>query len=128
MIDRRFFLAGAFASLCAHTVRAQSVKLTAEEITHLLSGKTASGKWEGKHYRQYFNENGATIFAQEGTRSALGRWRVNRETDEYESIWPGETEWTRWFVMEYAGAHYWVSKTTPPTPFRLLDGQQLVRE
>jgi len=128
MMTRRLFLAVLAMFLLAGAGQAQSVKLTADEITELLAGKTASGKWEGNRYRQYFNANGATIYAQTGARSALGKWRVNAETDEYESIWSGETEWTGWFVMEYAGAHYWVSKTTPPTPFRLLEGQQLVRE
>ena len=30
--------------------------------------------------------------------------------------------------MEYAGAYYWVSKSTPPTPFRVEEGQQLVAQ
>jgi hypothetical protein len=30
--------------------------------------------------------------------------------------------------MEYAGDWYWVSKTTPPTPFEIVEGQQLVAE
>lgn len=28
--------------------------------------------------------------------------------------------------MEYDGTYYWVSKATPPTPFKVLSGQQLV--
>ena len=57
-------------------------------------------------------------------RSARGEWRV--EGDEYQSRWPGETEWEGWFVMEYAGDWYWVSKATPPTRFKIVDGEQLV--
>ena len=51
-----------------------------------------SGKWEDKLYRQYFNTDGTTIFAQDGSRSAQGRWRINKKTDEYERIWPGEVD------------------------------------
>ena len=105
---------------------AQSVKLTAEQITQLLAGNTAIGKWEGKRYRQYFGPDGVTIYAQEGSRSTRGEWRVDIDADEYQSIWPNDTEWEGWFVMEYAGAYYWVSKSTPPTPFRIEEGQQLV--
>ena len=128
MINRRFLIAGLLSFSLTGSAASQSVKLPADEIMSLLSGKTASGKWEGKLYRQYFNTDGTTIFAQDGSRSAQGNWRINKKTDEYESIWPGEKNWTGWFVMEYAGAYYWVSKTTPPTPFRLLQGQQLVRD
>ncbi|MFT6271786.1 MAG: hypothetical protein ACJA0F_000622 [Dinoroseobacter sp.] len=30
--------------------------------------------------------------------------------------------------MEFAGDFYWVSKSTPPTPFAMLEGQKLVAE
>ena len=30
--------------------------------------------------------------------------------------------------MTFGDTYYWVSKTTPPTPFQVLDGQQLVPE
>ena len=112
----------------ASTTDAQSVKLSADEIAILLTGNTAVGVWEGANYRQYFGDDGKTIFAQEGSRSALGAWRVNPDADAYESIWEGDAEWEDWFVMEYAGDWFWVSKTTPPTPFEIVEGQQLVAE
>lgn len=104
---------------------AQSVKLQAHEIDALLSGNTAVGKWDGAKYHQYFDADGSTIYAQKGARSTLGQWRVDEDRAEYQSIWPRDTEWEGWYVMEYAGAFYWVSKTTPPTPFRVIEGQQL---
>ena len=112
--------------LTATPVTAQSVKLQEHEITALLSGNTAVGLWEGAPYRQYFGPDGSTIYAQEGARSALGEWRV--QDGEYQSLWPGDAEWEGWFVMEYAGDFFWVSKTTPPTPFAVVEGQQLVAE
>lgn len=113
-------------SVLAGAVEAQSVKLSGEEITVLLEGNTAVGTWDGIDYRQFFGADSETIFAQEDVRSTRGEWRVVGE--EYQSIWPGDTEWEGWLVMEYAGQWFWVSKTTPPTPFMLLEGEQLVVE
>ena len=115
----------AFA-VCAGSADAQSVKLRGNEIGALLTGNTAVGVWNGTPYRQYFNADGSTIFAQEGARSARGEWRV--EGEEYQSRWPGEEHWNGWFVMEYAGDWFWVSKSTPPTPFEVLEGEQLVAQ
>lgn len=120
-----------FACICAFvvaagSVQAQSVKLAPHEIDILLSGNTAVGQWEGAKYRQYFDADGSTIYAQEDALSVGGKWRV--EGDEYQSIWPDDTDWKGWFVMEFGGDWYWVSKATPPTPFKILQGQQLVVE
>ena len=106
---------------------AQAVKLDGQEIRSLLTGNTAIGRWEGKRYRQYFGKDGVTIYAQEGTRSARGQWRVDDEDKEYQSIWPGDKSWEGWFVMEFGDTYYWVSKTTPPTPFQIIEGQKLIK-
>ena len=84
------------------------------------------GKWDGTPYRQYFDADGTTIYAQEGAHSARGEWRIDADKDEYQSIWPRDADWEGWFVMEWAGTFYWVSKKTPPTPFELVEGEQLV--
>ena len=123
---RRAFLIGLLA--LGTPLKAQSVKLKAHEIDALLSGNTAVGTWEGVAYRQYFDADGSTIYAQKEARSTVGKWRIDSGRDEYQSIWPRDAEWEGWFVMEWNGDFYWVSKTTPPTPFRVLEGQQLVAE
>lgn len=110
--------------LSATSVHAQSLQLEGREIEILLSGNTAVGVWDGIAYRQYFGDDGVTIYAQDGARSARGEWRV--EGKEYQSIWAGDTDWEGWFVMEFDGDWYWVSRTTPPTPFEVLIGDQLV--
>ena len=112
----------------AQAAQAQAVKLTGEEIRALLTGNTAIGRWEGAKYRQFFGRDGVTIYAQEGARSTRGEWRVDDEVQEYQSIWPHDANWEGWFVMEYGGSYYWVSRATPPTPFQVLDGEQLVPE
>jgi len=119
-------LAASALLFLASSAHAQSVKLTAAQISDLLTGNTAVGKWDGARYRQFFGANGVTIYAQEGARSARGEWRIDQTRDEYQSIWPRDDAWEGWYVMEYAGAYYWVSKATPPTPFRVEQGEQLV--
>ncbi|MDA7424873.1 hypothetical protein [Thalassococcus lentus] len=107
---------------------AQAVKLTGAEIRDLLTGNTAVGRWEGAKYRQFFGADGVTIYAQEGARSTRGEWRVDDAAQEYQSIWPRDAEWEGWFVMEFGDTFYWVSKKTPPTPFQILEGQQLAAQ
>lgn len=126
-MKRRAFIAVALALLAA-PVQAQSVKLKAHEIEALLTGNTAIGTWEGIDYRQYFARDGSTIYAQANARSTLGQWRIDADRDEYQSIWPNDADWEGWFVVEWAGDFYWVSKSTPPTPFKMLEGEQLVEK
>lgn len=110
-------------AVCAGTADAQAVKLRGHEIGILLTGNTAVGRRDGSAYRQYFGEDGSTIYAPEGAQTIRGTWRV--EGEEYQSIWPKDAKWEGWLVMEYAGQWFWVSKTTPPTPFEVVQGQQL---
>lgn len=77
--------------LCALVVfaapaSAQSVKLSGDEIRILLTGNTAVGRCEGVKYRQYFADDGTTIFAQEGAGSALGGWHVDDDAQEYQNL------------------------------------------
>lgn len=123
----RLWMLGIFAFVAlASMAQAQAVKLSPDELDALLTGNTAIGSWEGATYRQYFGADGVTIYAQEGARSARGEWRIDEATQEYQSIWPGDADWQGWFVMEHGDTYYWVSKATPPTPFQVLRGEQLV--
>lgn len=124
---RRYLIAALFGLLATPGL-AQSVKLTGDEIRTLLTGNTAIGRWEGQNYRQYFGVDGVTIYAQAGAKSTRGEWRVDDSLQEYQSIWPNDAAWEGWFVMEFSGDYYWVSKKTPPTPFRIEAGQQLIAE
>lgn len=125
-MKRRLVLMSLGACLLPALASAQSVKLRAHEIDALLSGNTAVGRWEGTPYRQYFAPDGVTTFEQEGAAPERGLWRTDADALEFQSIWPTDADWEGWFVMEWDGNFYWVSKKTPPTPFRVLDGQQLL--
>ena len=121
----RYVLSVLLLIVSVNVTSAQAVKLSGDEIRKLLTGNTAVGRWEGSKYRQYFGKGGITIYAQEGTRSARGEWRVNDTEQEYQSLWPGDEVWEGWFVMEYGNTYYWVSVKTPPTPFQNGEGEQL---
>ncbi|MEJ6389419.1 hypothetical protein [Gymnodinialimonas ulvae] len=105
-----------------------AVQLDADEVTALLTGNTAIGDWDGVPYRQYFGEDGVTLFAQTEARTTRGQWRIDPESDEYQSLWPGDDDWEGWIVMVWMDEYYWLSRSTPPTVFEVVEGQQLVEE
>ncbi|MGB1234771.1 MAG: hypothetical protein ACPG5U_03460 [Planktomarina sp.] len=124
---RRTFLTIVLAVM-ALPVGAQAVKLSGDEIRALLTGNTAVGRWEGAKYRQWFGPDGVSLYAQGGSRTARGAWRIDDEAEEFQSIWPSDEDWKGWFVMEFGDTYYWVSRATPPTPFQVIAGQSLVAE
>ena len=67
------FLFACALVFAAGSAMAQSVKLSADQISELLTGNTAIGVWEGVPYRQFFAADGSTIYAQAQARSTLGQ-------------------------------------------------------
>ena len=102
-------LAGSNSSVHADQLK----KLSAQEIQNLLSGKTAIGQWDGKNYRQYFREDGITIYAQQGSRSSRGKWRVDTTENTYQSLWE-VGGWTSYPVASDGETLYWLSSALPP--------------
>lgn len=113
----KYLLAAALLLATPALAQPVAVQLDAEEITALLTGNTAIGEWDGTPYRQYFGVGGVTLFAQPEARTTRGEWRVDPESDAYQSIWPGDAEWEGWIVMVWMDEYYWLSRTTPPTVF-----------
>ena len=111
-----------FASSLAN---AQSVKLTSVQISEILNGNTASGKWGGEVYHQYFDVDGTNIIIKENDLKKIGKWKINDETEELSSKFSGDIDWQSWYIMEYSDDYYWVSKTTPPTKFKIEIGKNL---
>jgi hypothetical protein len=118
----RFAFTIAFAVI-AGGADAQSVKLGTSDMSALLTGNTAVGLWDGVPYRQYFGPDGVTIFAPLDAKPEHGQWRL--QNDEFQSKWPDDEDWEGWYIMEYAGVWHWVSKSTPPTQFEMLEGNHL---
>lgn len=103
---------------------AAPTRLTASEIEALLSGNTIVGAWSGNAYRQYYATDGSTLYVPEGGDPDEGRWRVNAQTDEYESWWQS-TGWTPYaMVRTDDGGHAWINGDRLE-PFQVVPGQQL---
>lgn len=95
----------------------------AYEIETLLSGNTITGTWSGSEYTQYFDPNGITVYIPEGRQPDLGRWRVNSQTDQYESWWE-QTGWTPYTVIRTNAGYAW-KRENGSEPFTVQQGKQI---
>lgn len=104
---------------------ADRAKLTAAEVTALLSGNTAVGDWRGTPYRQYFGVNGTTIYVAKARPPSPGRWKVDQENGDYCSWWE-QSGWSCYGIERDGVGYVWV---TPGSDYRgrftLVDGKQL---
>ena len=110
---------------CGAAAFAEQVPVKASEIRQMLTGNTIQGTWYGDEYRQYFYEDGKTIYAPRNSKSAAGRWRVNEAENTYESWWE-RTGWESYRVVEEDGRLFWLGEGNRPEPFFILPGEQLV--
>jgi len=110
-------------ALGASAAHADPATLTAAEIDALLSGNTAVGDWNGTPYRQWFAENGITVYVPKGGRPDRGKWRVNPETDDYESWWE-QSGWSRYGIARAGDTLLWVETSGKTHPFAVLEGNQ----
>ncbi|WP_113911122.1 hypothetical protein [Roseovarius dicentrarchi] len=125
---RRFFLTA--TAICGFALTgftapalAQDAQMTADEITRLLSGNTAEGVWDGTTYKSYFADDGTTIFAPANSDTLTGKWRVNPDSQEYESFFDA-IGWTGYNIMRTDGGFAWV-KDGKAYPFYVLEGRAL---
>ena len=117
--------AGFLTLTLSPTASADELKrLTAEEIRLLLAGNTAVGAWNGNNYRQFFAEDGITIYEQEGSPSSKGEWRVREKDNTYQSWWP-RSDWSSYPIASDGTTHFWISHSLPPQPFEMLPGRKL---
>jgi len=119
-------------SLCASVsnateTKAEAKSLTGQEILELLEGNTAVGDWMGTPYRQYFLDDGTTIYAQKGTRSTSGQWRINFQSNHYESIWD-RGNWSGYGVSLIDDKYHWTQTGIEPQAFTVVEGEALLGE
>jgi hypothetical protein len=122
MLLRRAFLALAAAALAAPAF-AGGDRLTAAEIESLLAGNTIEGDWGGM-YKQYFEADGTTMYYPEGGEPDPGKWRVNAQTDQYESWWEG-TGWVGYDVLHAEEGYLWRDGDGDTHPFTVMEGRQV---
>ena len=104
---------------------ADAVTVKADEITKLLTGNTVIGNWNDTEYRQYFHEDGTTIYATRNSRSSLGKWRVDITNNTYQSLW-NEDKWDSYNVIRNGSDLLWLDTDQITYSFKVLPGQQLV--
>ena len=112
-MQRRFILAALSAIALTGPALAEewpvgTVTLTAGQIETLLSGNTTVGQWSGTGYRQFFSTSGATVYLAENAPPDRGKWRVNAETDEYESWWE-RSGWAGYTIVMTTRGYAWVN-------------------
>lgn len=104
---------------------AEAMVVNADEIIKLLTGNTAIGAWNGTDYRQYFHEDGSTIYATRNSQSSLGKWRVDTTNNIYQSLW-NEGRWDSYMVLRNGEDLLWLDVGKVTYSFKVLPGQQLV--
>ncbi|WP_371225068.1 hypothetical protein [Roseovarius sp. 2305UL8-3] len=127
-MNRRMFLTAVCAAGLGLPALAEdwpvgTVQLTAAQIETLLSGNTTVGAWSGTGYRQYFADNGLTIYLAAGSPPDQGKWRVNTGTNQYESWWRN-ADWAGYTIVMTNGGYAWVNGDTLET-FEIVEGRQL---
>jgi len=125
-MQRRFLLATIAAVTVATALPALAAptRLSAPEIEALLAGNTISGTWSGTAYRQYFATDGTTLYVPDGGKADEGQWRVNPDTNDYESWWRS-TGWTPYaLVRTEEGGYAWVNGDRLE-PFTVQEGRHL---
>lgn len=112
----------AFAMGVALPATAQEV-VPATELETLLSGNTIFGTWSGNEYTQYFREDGMTVYIPTGRQPDIGKWRVNPDTDQYESWWE-QSGWARYTVIRTEDGYTW-KREAGSEPFTVQSGKHI---
>ncbi len=105
-------------------------KLTAAEITALLTDNTALGENRGRATRQSFQANGLTYYIEKGTAMTQGKWRVDLARDKYCSLW-AMGGWSCYDITTNgeSGAtllyHWTLPDSDYRSPFTVVPGEQL---
>jgi hypothetical protein len=97
-------------------------KMTPEEFQKILSGNTMIGEWDSSSYRQYFSENGTTIYLSNGSQSE-GTWRI-ADDGKYCSVWPPSPAETCYTVTRRGEELIWYSGDNR-YPAIVVEGDQL---
>jgi hypothetical protein len=78
-------------------------------LTELLTNNSMQGIWDGRHYLQYFANDGTTRYLEQGGTVTEGRWRVD-ESGRYCSLWPPSEDWVCYSVLVSGTNIYWKSE------------------
>jgi hypothetical protein len=77
-----------------------------QQLTERLAGNSLRGIQAGRHYLQYFDTDGSTLYREQDGPLTEGRWRVD-EGGIYCSLWPPAEEWECYGVLVSGTTIYW---------------------
>lgn len=100
----------------------EETNMNPEEFRELLSGNTMIGEWATIPYRQYFSENGTTIYLSNGSQSE-GTWHI-ADDGKYCSIWPPSPAESCYRVTRKGEEIIWYSGSNR-YPAIVVEGEQL---
>ena len=127
----RLFLAAApmlIAALLTGAVRpvlADERPMSADEIREALAGNTVEGLWRNTPYLSYFQPNGVTLFRPEGGEQETGKWRIDKDKDQY-CAWLARTGWRCYRLYRDGRTVIWETPGTEERfPSRIIPGRQL---
>lgn len=126
MLRRTLIIAAAATALTPWWgVEAQAAEetLNAPQIKTLLSGNTIEGKWDGTSYRSYYDPDGMTVYQADGGPQIKGKWRVDPNTDQYESWWE-HTGWVNYTVLRTSTGYAW-QQDGGTQPFAVVQGRKI---
>lgn len=103
----------------------EPVALSGAEIQTLLTGNTIDGTWNGRAYRQFFNENGTTLYIESGAPVSQGRWKADLEKNLYCSEWGQSGAWSCYEILSQGDAYLWRTPEGKTESFTVLIGNQL---
>ncbi|MEQ9640292.1 MAG: hypothetical protein RIM84_09735 [Alphaproteobacteria bacterium] len=113
----------AFLTLFTSFAAAQE-RLTAAEIAEALTGNTAIGEYQGTAFRQYFHNDGSTLFRREGQgRPDVGKWRTTDE-NEY-CAWWATSGWSCYWMSRVGDKVTWHYQDEVAYPATLVTGARM---
>ncbi len=122
---RLSFLLG-FLLISVPVYASEEVRLVGSEIRETLMDKTAISTDPDWPYRQYFQSDFTTIYAETGKRSSLGKWKTGN--DLYCSLWAA-ADWECYQLWKTGKGIVWIAELNAVRyPARLVDGQQLLEK
>jgi hypothetical protein len=105
------------------SAEAEARRLTTAEIAGTLVGNTVVGTFNGKPFRQYFRNDGTTVFQRQGEGRDIGKWRTT-DDDEY-CAWWNRGGWSCYWVSRDGDTIVWHYKDKVAYPATLLPGDRM---
>ena len=106
MTGLRFLLLAILLSAAPLANAAEPAAPDKRQLIELLAGNSMRGIWAGRHYAEYFDADGSTLYREQDGPVTEGRWRVD-DDGRYCSVWPPSDDWVCYQVLVSGMNIYW---------------------